>query len=136
MNIIRFPLMALTFICCILLGCTKKKIDLAPEPKTVLPGYYSLIGYYLINANGSYTAVLPPSCQTGYSLGLANNNVMQFQNLCTNFTGSWSYANSVLTVTSATGVTFLKGPVEFEADGITIDVNNALDNYRYRLFRN
>ena len=61
---------------------------------------------------------------------------MQFQDACVNFTGTWSYVNNTFTMTEANGSVDIKGAVEFEADGITIDINNTIDNTRYQLWRN
>jgi len=118
-----------------LFGCSKKDPVVAPV-KTVLTGYYSLVGLYSINANGTYTPKVAGSCLQDFSLNLKDNNLMQFQDACQNFTGTWSYVNNTLTITESSGSVDIKGPVEFEADGITIDLNNTIDNTRYQLFRN
>jgi len=61
---------------------------------------------------------------------------MQFQDACQNISGSWSYSNGIFAMTETSGHLDIRGPVEFESDGITIDVNSTIDNTRYRLFRN
>jgi hypothetical protein len=122
--------------CALLFGCSKKNTTPLPINKTVLTGYYSLTGLYTINTNGTYTAKPITSCLTNFSMNLQTNNLMQMQDNCFNITGTWSYTNNILTVTEGNGTVLMQGAVQFETDGITIDVNNTIDNTRYQLFRN
>jgi hypothetical protein len=119
-----------------MLGCTKKDQAPAPVAHTVLTGYYSLTGLYVMNANGTYTAVPPSSCLIGFLLNLKAGGTIALQDACLNIGGTWLYANGMLTVAESTGTVLISGAVSFKADGITIDVDNTVDNLRYELFRN
>jgi hypothetical protein len=124
----------LALACLLLIGCSKKS---APAPaKTVLTGYYSMTGIYSINADGTYTALPPGSCRGTFSLYLGDGGQMNVQSECQNFAGTWGYASGILTIAKSDGTPYIRGEVEFEADGITIDVNSTVDNFRYRLYRN
>ncbi|MEO6523797.1 MAG: hypothetical protein ABIN91_19090 [Mucilaginibacter sp.] len=115
------------------LSC-KKKADDADSGRAVLTGYYSIVGLYSINANGTYKAVSRQPCQVNFLLYLKPGGQMELQRACGNVSGAWSYASGNLTVSAGSAI--ISGPVEFEPDGIIIDVNNSVDNVRYQLFRN
>lgn len=119
--------------CLLLLGCSKKN---TPAPgRTVLTGIYKIIGLYSINADGTYTALQSTACRESLTLELRDARQMNVQSECQNFTGTWTYADGILSITEADGTPYIRGAVEFEADGITIDVNSTVGNFRYRLYR-
>jgi hypothetical protein len=129
------PMAAACLIIFSLLSCKKSSTSSATAT-TVQLGYYSLVGLYAINSNGTYTSKPVPSCLASFLLNLQASTQMQLQDACLSLAGTWGYANSVLTVTAADGTVEISGAVSFEADGITIDVNNTVDNTRYQLYRN
>ena len=128
-----FKCATLALACLLLLGCSKKS---APAPaRTVLTGIYKIIGIYSVSANGTYTALPTTECRESLTLELQDGGQMNVQSECQNFAGTWAYSGGILTIAKADGTPYIRGTVEFEADGITIDVNSTVDNFRYRLFR-
>jgi hypothetical protein len=128
-------ILAITVLCVLLFGCSKKSEAPKQEPKTVLTGIYKIIGLYSINANATYTPLPTTECRESLTLELQDSRRMNVQSECLNFTGTWTYSGNILTITKGDGTLFMQGAVEFETDGITIDVNSTVDNLRYRLFR-